>query len=757
MREAFRVIRTSGIGSGGRVTESVAASMRRAMLSAVGVWNAILIPVVLTADPRWPTSLLVLVHLAMVGVAVAARRGRIRLEVVLLLGYCAWTSDYLAARSVNDAISLAACWEGNLLYAGGALSLRTRARTRITVLAPIVVVAVIVGFSPVWTFQVASAFIVTAVAIVVAARFAMPSLWSLAEAADANVDDLANERHGQEVLRRTSHEAAEDARLVHDTVINTLGAVANYGSALGRDPAVRIRCRADLVVVESMLLGRVDRRQSSFADIGDASGRVSTARTGLVGIDLDELADLLGTDIVDALVGASQEAVRNVGKHAGVESCTVDVRRTGAEVVVSVTDRGIGFDPRSAAGHGLTESIQGRIRAAGGDASVESQPGRGTRVTIRCPIRLETTVAEGLDIDVAATTSGLTRRACWLASLALVGIGVVIEAVNRPGELTWTYAMLALVAGCIALSHRSVVRGTSLPVPFAIVLTLAVPAGFVASAAAIDYGRTDVIYYQAIGIAPLLMILLVSCRPVWGLVAASTLSATAITLAVVMWRLSDDYGVIMVVCAAPALGVGAGWWSFQKLVLRIVTESEDARRSAFDASLETTTQSEIAHARRRWGTAGLERAAGLLRSIGAGESDVSDPEVQRACAAEEVYLRQLLLLSPTAYRMSVWFAHALAAARAREVRLVIRSGDQDAPDSVAAGTVGSLVLRAVEDAPPGAEMTVSWFPTSAGPRLSIVRPAVEQAAAPTDFSLPDSWDYARNVYADQELIEVVLA
>jgi signal transduction histidine kinase len=85
-------------------------------------------------------------------------------------------------------------------------------------------------------------------------------------------------------------------------------------------------------------------------------------------------------------VGATQEALANVAKHAGVQQAVVRVASTDNGVEVTVRDHGRGFDlERPAGGFGIAQSIIGRMRDVGGRATVWSAPGRGARVTLWGP------------------------------------------------------------------------------------------------------------------------------------------------------------------------------------------------------------------------------------------------------------------------------------------------------------------------------------------------------------------------------------
>ena len=76
------------------------------------------------------------------------------------------------------------------------------------------------------------------------------------------------------------------------------------------------------------------------------------------------------------------EALTNAVKHAQASQVRVTVRISGGELVMDVTDDGVGgADP---AGRGLA-NIMDRAGAAGGEAVIDSPPGRGTHLRLRIP------------------------------------------------------------------------------------------------------------------------------------------------------------------------------------------------------------------------------------------------------------------------------------------------------------------------------------------------------------------------------------
>jgi PAS domain S-box-containing protein len=83
----------------------------------------------------------------------------------------------------------------------------------------------------------------------------------------------------------------------------------------------------------------------------------------------------------------TQEALRNVAKHAKVAAAAVEIRHSEGLLSLTVSDTGVGMDPASpeaTSGLGLV-SIRERARLAGGTVEITSSPNRGTSITVRIP------------------------------------------------------------------------------------------------------------------------------------------------------------------------------------------------------------------------------------------------------------------------------------------------------------------------------------------------------------------------------------
>jgi signal transduction histidine kinase len=90
-----------------------------------------------------------------------------------------------------------------------------------------------------------------------------------------------------------------------------------------------------------------------------------------------------------ALLRIGQEALSNVARHGRAEHVDVELRAQAQELILSVRDDGIGFDPAATAPRDDCFGLDGmaeRARNAGGTLTVVSSPGRGTTVTTRLPL-----------------------------------------------------------------------------------------------------------------------------------------------------------------------------------------------------------------------------------------------------------------------------------------------------------------------------------------------------------------------------------
>ena len=249
------------------------------------------------------------------------------------------------------------------------------------------------------TSPVAAAVFLLSVAVAVWWGYRV--LYRRAARADAALARADRESRDQYVLLSRGAERREHERLLHDTVLNTLTALARLGS--GGTAEVIGRCWHDVTLVEHVL---------GEAGAPAAAGRLPLAglRIGLEAVATEmrsrglvvhvgavpggAAGPALPVPVSAALAQAVREALANVLSHAGTGEAWVDIAAaSGADpwppggLRVTVRDTGPGFDPGQVdpSRLGLRRSIIERIADCGGRAVVRSAPGQGTVVSLCWP------------------------------------------------------------------------------------------------------------------------------------------------------------------------------------------------------------------------------------------------------------------------------------------------------------------------------------------------------------------------------------
>ncbi len=195
------------------------------------------------------------------------------------------------------------------------------------------------------------------------------------------------------------------AREMHDSLAQVLGTThlrlralaSKLGGIDAPDAAAELTSLADLAEdgyrdVREAILGL---RESSRADRGlleslraylDKFSRQSGVRATLETSLRDELA--ITPDAEVQVIRVIQEALANVRKHARTGSAIVRVEGDEASVAFSIEDAGHGFDVTATlldgARFGL-QTMRERMGLVGGSLSIDSEPGRGTRVVAHVP------------------------------------------------------------------------------------------------------------------------------------------------------------------------------------------------------------------------------------------------------------------------------------------------------------------------------------------------------------------------------------
>jgi signal transduction histidine kinase len=127
-----------------------------------------------------------------------------------------------------------------------------------------------------------------------------------------------------------------------------------------------------------------------LADKGLSEAISSQVRRSAVPVTVE--TDSIGRyprDVESAVYFCTLEALNNVAKYADATHAVVRLAQSNGQLTFTVTDDGRGFDRRSTAvGTGL-QGMTDRLEAIGGELDVASEPGAGTTVIGRVPVRAD--------------------------------------------------------------------------------------------------------------------------------------------------------------------------------------------------------------------------------------------------------------------------------------------------------------------------------------------------------------------------------
>jgi PAS domain S-box-containing protein len=137
----------------------------------------------------------------------------------------------------------------------------------------------------------------------------------------------------------------------------------------------------------SKLSHRLHSSELAFLGLTVAAERLCRDFAGQYGIDVDYQPKSMPQSLDSAkslcMYRVLQESLQNVGKHSRASLVVVKLQVSGTELVLEVTDNGVGFDIGSAgfqSGLGLL-SMQERLNLVGGRFTINSKVGAGTKVT----------------------------------------------------------------------------------------------------------------------------------------------------------------------------------------------------------------------------------------------------------------------------------------------------------------------------------------------------------------------------------------
>ncbi len=197
-------------------------------------------------------------------------------------------------------------------------------------------------------------------------------------------------------LEVLNHERARISQDMHDEVGATLTEIAILSELAKKKPqeagtyVQQISDRAARVIDNlGEIIWAMNPRYDSLDNLVGHLRRTVTRHLGLANIECRfSSPDSIPTGQITSearrnILLVVKEAVHNAVKHSGATKVSVTVALADHGLQISIADTGAGFDLSAtrAAGNGL-ENMRKRMADIGGKISIESQPGKGTRVTL---------------------------------------------------------------------------------------------------------------------------------------------------------------------------------------------------------------------------------------------------------------------------------------------------------------------------------------------------------------------------------------
>ena len=210
----------------------------------------------------------------------------------------------------------------------------------------------------------------------------------------------------QERLRDRLHLQTQERKLlayeIHDGLIQQLSAASHYLQSVPRlqrkDPE---RAAEGLRRGVELLHQGIDEARRLInglqppvlEDAGGVGAIVHLVREcrEKSGLDVELHHDIhfgrLQPELELAVFRTIQEALNNIVRHSSSNKTRVRLTQEAERLLVEVEDWGVGFDPTQVPpGHYGLKGVQERARLLGGHATIDSEPGKGTRILVKLPL-----------------------------------------------------------------------------------------------------------------------------------------------------------------------------------------------------------------------------------------------------------------------------------------------------------------------------------------------------------------------------------
>jgi PAS domain S-box-containing protein len=205
----------------------------------------------------------------------------------------------------------------------------------------------------------------------------------------------------REELQRLAvlEDRARISRELHDGVIQLLFGAGMMLEAIGESEDISAATRDGIARVAQMIDNTMVDVRSYIFDLRPSAltGRSIDQGLRLLAEDFEKASSIpcsvdLDAEAVRGLEGAApqliqivREALSNVARHSRASRCSLEVHRSGRDILVEIRDDGRGFKPAQATGGRGLENIRRRTDEIRARVELISEPGKGSIVRVRIP------------------------------------------------------------------------------------------------------------------------------------------------------------------------------------------------------------------------------------------------------------------------------------------------------------------------------------------------------------------------------------
>jgi signal transduction histidine kinase len=573
------------------------------------------------------------------------------------------------------------------------------------------------------------------IAVGMAVWVAATTLRAAGDLADVLARDLRRTTRERAGRRAHRDEVERLTRLLHDTCINTLGAIRGGIGGHNAD-AVRERCASDLAQMDRLAR---DVGASTLPRLPELAA-TTLRESRLLGLDVE--ADIEGDDgypvnpvVWQAASGAVREALVNVAKHSGVSAAELHVRVDETNLTVTVSDRGHGWTGPVPPGGGLERSIRGRVDRSGGLVRITSDEQLGTTISMTWPKTLamapppdrdadqpDIAVTHGDTEEEAAVIGGMRRIVLgsggWMLAYCVIVTAVCFAETPSAGSILALLVMALWLWFAARWSHGPLPLWLTWLLAAGLAVVVALPAQETPGCAA-----TNPAAWGADGATVLVLIMCLLGASWWNPFAALLGFALGLGLPLVLASGTRDCATATLAVFVIEVGTVAVIFAFRRILVRLWAKAGRDRLEALRVeaiAIEAAARERAREARLR---SAVSSASPLLMRVADGEADPSDPAVMKEAAEQETALRSLLVLDSDLGRLGDALAGALVDALDRGRRIEIRAGEPVAsPSRDQIELIREVLDLAVLATPANSVVAVALFGRPDGGVMTVVAP-----------------------------------